>query len=253
MLRIIIISLLILMSYYSNSQELVTDRPDQTESAIVVPKGSLQIETGLVYETSNDEAIKNFAGPSTLLRYGISNIFELRMFNQYESNRIDLEGSKIKIKGLSDLEFGLKIQLLKKGNTNTDIAFLSHVVLPTAKDELSNMKTGTINRLCVSNQLTSNIALGYNIGYQYLNETDAFTHSITLAFPVIKIFGMYIENYGTLLEGGHFENNFDLGVTYLLADNFQLDLSYGFGLNNDMNYISTGLSWNISSFLKSKQ
>jgi len=251
-MRFKLVLLFILICYSSKAQELVTDRPDQTESAIVVPKGSIQIETGIVSETSNDNSVKNFSGPSTLIRYGISNIFELRAFNQYESNRIDLDGGKIKTTGLSDLEIGLKIQLLKRDNVSTDIAFLSHIILPTAKDELSNMTIGSVNRLCISNQLNGDIVLGYNIGYQYINEMNAFTHSITLGFPIFKIFGMYLENYGTFLEGGHFENNFDLGITYLVVKNFQFDLSYGFGLNNDMQYISTGLSWNISSFLKSK-
>jgi hypothetical protein len=34
-----------------SAQELVTDRPDQTESAVTVPLNSLQIETGFVYES----------------------------------------------------------------------------------------------------------------------------------------------------------------------------------------------------------
>ncbi len=39
--------------YISLAQSIVTDRPDQTESAVSVPKGSMQIETGFImaYET----------------------------------------------------------------------------------------------------------------------------------------------------------------------------------------------------------
>ena len=37
----------------TSDPEIVTDRPDITESAIVVPKGSLQFESGLTW-TSDD-------------------------------------------------------------------------------------------------------------------------------------------------------------------------------------------------------
>ena len=43
---ILILFILFYNSYCSISQEIVTDRPDQTESPSIVPKSSLQIETG---------------------------------------------------------------------------------------------------------------------------------------------------------------------------------------------------------------
>ena len=33
--------------------------------------------------------------------------------------------------GLSDIELGLKIQVLKKENINTEIAFISHLIIPS--------------------------------------------------------------------------------------------------------------------------
>ena len=39
--------------------------------------------------------------------------------------------------------------------------------------------------------------------------------------------------------------NFDSGITYLLDDKKQLDLSLGKGINNDMFFISGGISINI--------
>lgn len=52
------------------SQELVTDRPDQTESAVVVPKGGFQLEAGLAFRESmlTDEIrLNQFEMPTTLL------------------------------------------------------------------------------------------------------------------------------------------------------------------------------------------
>ena len=38
-------------------------------------------------------------------------------------------------------------------------------------------------------------------------------------------------------------SNFDSGFTYLVKDNLQIDLSFGFGINNKMNFQSIGVSW----------
>jgi hypothetical protein len=230
------------------SQDIITDRPDQTEASSTIPKNSFQIEMGIVAQKSND--IKSFAGPSTLLRYGISNTVELRLFNQFESHKMDLlGGGNNKVSGLSDIEFGAKIQLFKKEDVNTEIAFMSHAIIPTAKDELSNNSLGTINKLSISHTINDQIGVGYNVGYDYVNKVSAFTYSIAIGFAIAEKFGVYIEPYGALAEGDQFESNFDAGITYLAKNNLQLDVSYGTGLNNDMQYVSAGFSWNIPEFL----
>ena len=234
------------------SQNIITDRPDQTEASSTVPKNSFQIEMGIVSQTSNDNTITNFSGPSTLIRYGISEKVELRLFNQFESNKIELEGGNSKGSGLGDIEIGTKIQLFKNEGVNTEIAFMSHAIIPTAKDELSNNSIGTIYKLSISHSINDKIGVGYNIGYDNVNKVSALTYSVAIGFALAEKIGFYVEPYGALAEGNNFESNFDAGITYLAKNNLQLDISYGTGLNNDMQYISAGFSWNISEFLKTK-
>lgn len=245
----IITILLVFTSLTIFSQDIITDRPDQTEASSTIPKNSFQIEMGIVSQTSNDNRLTNFAGPSTLLRYGLSDKVELRLFNQFESNKLELEGGNIKSSGLSDIEIGAKIQLFKKEEVNTEIAFISHVIIPTAKDELSNNSLGTINKLSISHAINDKIGIGYNVGYDYVNKTSALTYSVALGFALGENFGIYIEPFGSLAEGNNFKSNFDAGLTYLAKNNLQFDVSYGTGLNNDMQYISAGFSWNIPQFL----
>lgn len=245
--------LLTLISTTIFSQEIITDRPDQTESSSTIPKGSLQIEMGVVALTKESNQLNFFAGPSTLLRYGITKNLELRIFNQYESYKRELFNDQEKISGLSDLELGFKVQLFKKEDVNTEIAFLSHVIIPTAKDELSNEKVGVINKLSISHSLTKSIGLGYNIGYDYVGQIHSFTYSAALGFSFTDNFGGYVETFGVYAEQGFFEDYIDFGLTYLLSNNFQLDASYGFGINNDMQYFSGGFSWNIPNLFGSKK
>ena len=233
------------------SQQIITDRPDQTESSSTISKESLQIEMGMV--ASSFENINSFAGPSTLLRYGITDWIELRIFNQYEVYKRELFDETTKISGFSDLEVGVKVQVFKKDGVNTEIAFLSHAVIPTAKDKLSNGKMGVINKLSISHSLSKNLSLGYNIGYDYVGQMNSFTYSVALGFSFTDDFGGYIEPFGIYGEQGFYESYFDAGLTYLLNDNFQLDISYGLGLNNDLQYFSTGFSWNIPKLFRSKK
>ena len=72
-----------------NSQSIITDRPDQTESAITVEPGILQIESGIINQVDGDGAnrFRNLIIPTNLIRYGISNRVELRMVFELDGKK----------------------------------------------------------------------------------------------------------------------------------------------------------------------
>jgi hypothetical protein len=251
MIKKILFSIAFTISTNVFSQDIVTDRPDQTESSSTLGKRDFQIESGILYQNSNDNSTQSFFGPSTLFRYGISNGFELRMFLQYEATKIELEGGNDKFSGFNDIEIGAKFQLLKKENVNTEMAFLSHVIVPTANNEVSTNSVGIINKLAISHVVNNTIGVGYNIGFDYVEKRSAFTYAVAIGFSLSEALSFYIEPYGSWEGSDTFDSNFDAGFTYLLSKNFQLDVSYGLGLNNDMYYVSTGFSWRIPDFLGS--
>ncbi|MFH4963703.1 transporter [Gaetbulibacter sp. M235] len=229
--------------FLGSAQTMVTDRPDQTESSSTVNKGSLQIESGILLGFTEDDlsSERQLFAPTTLFRYGILNGVEIRVLNQFES--LKDKNSLLKRNGISDLEIGTKISLLNKEHINTKIAFLSHAILPTGSKDLTNDKWGTINKFSISHELSNVLGLGYNIGYDYFGSGKGnLTYSISLGASITKQFGMYIEPYGELSDFDSYESNFDVGITYLLKDNCQLDFSFGTGINHTMNYMSLGCS-----------
>lgn len=242
----IFLILLFTISLTSNGQQIITDRPDQTESSSTIPKGSLQIESGILLGFADTElnSERQFIGPSSLFRYGLSNSLEIRVVNQFES--IKNKSNNQEISGISDLEIGVKIQLFQSVGINAEMAFLSHLVLPTGSIDLTNDELGTINKLAFSHELNKRLGLGYNLGYNYfgIGKGD-LTYSIVLGFKINEKAGVYLEPYGELIDIREHFASFDSGFTYLLKDNFQLDFSFGTGINHTMNYISTGFSWNI--------
>ncbi len=239
-MRILIIISLCLLLNPLNAQ-IITDRPDQTESSSTVGKGNLQIESGfLIGFEGEDLSTRQILAPTTLMRYGITKGFELRFVSQFESFKI-LDKS---FQGISDLEIGTKIQIFQKEDVNTEIAFLSHLVVPTGSPEISADVFGTVNKLSISHSLNDNIGLGYNLGYDYMSEgIGSLTYSLAFGFGVNKKVGIYAEPYGAWNDFEDFIVNFDAGFTYLANQNLQFDFSFGTGLNQKMNYISIGASW----------
>lgn len=228
------------------AQELVTDRPDQTESAVVVPLGSLQIESGLLLEYSDFEGVyaRSILAPTTLFRLGIFKCLELRFVSQFES--IKEKSSGLSSKGISDLEIGVKVSLLDKKDVNTQIGLVSHMLVPSGSKDLTNDKVGLINKLAISHELNDRVGLGYNVGYNYLGRGSGdFTYSLAMGYSFSSEIGLYVEGFGEIADMDKNFINMDAGITYLLKENFQLDFSFGTGINHTMNYLAIGFSWNI--------
>ncbi len=230
----------------ANAQTIVTDRPDQTESSSTIRKGKLQIESGILYGSAKDDFFSEelLLTPTVLWRYGVSNGIELRLLTEFVSVKDKLTNEKSS--GIADLQLGTKIQILKKEDAKTEIAFISHVFIPTAKDELTLDEIGIINKISIAHDIGKNFSFGYNAGYDYYGfGSGNLTYSLALGLGISDKVGMYIEPFGALVEMEIHEANFDAGFTYLVKDNLQLDVSAGAGLNHKMFYVSIGCSINI--------
>ena len=232
------------------AQEIITDRPDQTESSSTIQKGNLQIESGILLEFLGEDissrqyssSERNLVAPTTLIRYGLLDFAELRIVSQIES----VKNNSTSVTGIGDLEIGTKLQLLKKEKSLLEIALLSHIIIPTGSKEVSSNTTGSINKLCVSHRSNTNISIAYNLGYNYFGSGKGNpTYSFVLGSAINDKASVYLEPYGELIEFEDNVININSGITYLMKDNFQLDFSFGTGINHIFNYTAIGFSWNI--------
>jgi hypothetical protein len=207
-----------------------------------VGAGVLQVETGFLlgFEGNGQFATRQILAPTTLLRYGVTKWIEARFVNQHES----LKTAQMQYQGISDMQVGTKVQLLKKEDNPTEIALVAHVSMPTGSNGLASDVFGTINKLAVSHVLTDKIGLGYNIGYHYFGEGNGdLICTMSLAVGVDDKTGVYVEPYGLFRDMDEMDLYFDSGFTYKLTNHFQLDFSYGAGVNRTMNYMSVGFCW----------
>jgi len=239
--RAILISGIYLSVFGQIDAQIITDRPDQTESSYSVGNGNLQLETGVLisFDGETQNSNRQILAPTNLFRYGVSKILEIRVLNQYET----IDNESLSTTGISDLEVGTKIQLFNPDDKNTAIDFLSHLIIPSGSKELSNDQFGTINKLSISHVINDNVEIGYNVGYNYygLDQGD-LTYSVAFGISVNDQVGIYIEPYGEIVNFENPVSNFDAGLTFLANENFQYDFSFGTGINNTMNYMSIGFS-----------
>ena len=223
-----IILIIFSLSFTNNFAQISTDRPDQTEGTHVLKNGDFQIESGWTFN-SDGGSLNN------LLRIGTFKGIELRFSTNLISVHEDMTGL---FPSLDNLEFGAKFKILDKKETLTKISFLSHLSVST---EYSDNSGGLLNRILVSHELSESFELAYNLGYSKYFEQD--NGLLVYSLVVAKSFG----NLGAFVEiFGDSYSNWDLGITYLIKDNLQADISYGQGINNELSYLSIGAAWNFS-------
>lgn len=235
--------------------ELITDRPDVTESATVVPLKTLQIESGFIYENilrspALDSLFITFN--TTLLRYGIAEYFELRIGIEYlgsYNNNKTMMNERIDI-GTGPLYLGMKIQVAKETGWLPEIAAIPGLNLPfTAFQPFRSPYIEPEIVFAFSNTINEWLSLGYNLGFFYYHEDRSFlySYSVAMGVEIFDNFGSYIELNGYLPSNSHASHYLNGGLVFLPLQNLQLDCFAGLGLNSyssDFHW-GFGFSWRL--------
>lgn len=243
-----IFSILLLISYFSNAQEIETiqtDRPDQTETPSVVPKKMIQIESGFSYQ-KNKTKNKTITLPSTLWKYGVNDNFEFRLISEFSIEN-DLT---IKTSGLKPILIGCKIKISDEKGIFPKTAFIGHLSLPkVATIQYKTEYYAPEFRFAMQHTLSKKINLSYNLGSEWDGNTlePTFIYTISTGYSISKKTATYFEVFGFAPQKENTNHNIDGGITYLINDNFMLDLSSGFGIskNAPKYYIAFGFSFRI--------
>jgi len=222
---------------------IATDRPSVTDSSVVVPFGSLQLENGFTAAAALDQ--QTLDGPETLLRFGVASKTELRF------SVPDYFGVLGTTSGFGDLAFGVKQQLGPAAGFDISLvltlsapagarAFSSHgydpsVQLPwsralsskwTAAGMLSTYWPTQGNRRNVTGEST------FLIARQLTTQWDAFA-----------------EYAGDFPERGGPRHLTHFGTSYRPTARQQLDLHVGIGLSSAAvdHFVGFGYSFRLQA------
>ena len=235
-----VLLLIVIQSYRTEAQEMITDRPDQTESSVSMLPGVFQLETGTVLETTPVTQV--WIVNSSLFRYGIGKNLELRLVSEISRIETDAEDVSGKLR-FADMQAGLKYQFINK---NITAAVIAHAILPNGDEELTSGETGFSGVLCVSTPLGEKLGLGVNAGYKYLSaESELGIFSAAMSYPLNDRLGFYAEVFARWYDMEDLYWHYDNGFTFLINENLQADFSFGTGLNENYGYYSLGLSWRM--------
>jgi hypothetical protein len=247
---------------------LVTDRPDQTESAQSVAAGLFQLEVGWTYAVERGDGleVRSHAVPGALLRIGLGSGLEARVgfagwITQDEevtdplSDPVSSPGPDASPDGAGDADLGLKWELVAPEGAGTRLALLGGITLPVGRAGVGSERADPTVRVAASNDLSERVSLGYNAGVRWetvqtgpdaLDTQADLLYTVALGFGLADRVGAFLESFGFfgLADGRLDRHSLDGGFTVLVSDAMQLDTSAGVGLNEaaDDWFVAAGAS-----------
>lgn len=251
-IQVLLVSILSLILGLASSQayaaepELITDRPDQTESAFTVPPKKFQLELGAAYGEQRDDSTETIfqSIPQALLRLGLTRGFEIRLgIPGLEIEESNSATGSTDTRGLVDATIGFKVVIEEERGWIPQTAFLGTLIVPSGDNELTRDRADPAFRFVFSNTLSSRLSLGYNLGMVWLTASDEqgvtdtlsyFDWTVALGISAGNRVGYFVEVFGlSPIEGDRGSiTAFDTGVTYLLTPRLQLDASGSIGLSD---------------------
>lgn len=203
---------------------LVTDRPDATEAPTVVPRGSIQVETGGFYTSFKENNIQQeaYVYNTSLLRYGLLDKVELGVGWNLEETRTTLNSTTISEMetSFSSLLLGMEIATVEEKGWLPEIGLVDHIFLPfTANKEVRPEFTSPDFRFAFNHTLSKKSGLAYNFGAQWGDDSPeiAYIYAFAYGYSITYRLGAYIELYGDFPEDNRANHFWDAGITYAVA------------------------------------
>jgi len=239
---------------------MLTDRPGAGTPPSVVPPCYPQVALGWYHTESsgNGEKQKTDVAPDTLVRFGLIPDLELRLgYGGYAWQRVSGNNrASSNSSGWSDANVGFKFRFFEGTKWIPESAFVGQLTLPVGRKGFSSERADPSFLFAFSNSLTDFFSFDYSLGPAWNTEEDQFSNRHTLSvfqwaaslgIGITEKLGGFVEFYGDagLSASKTPVNAFDAGLTYLLFDNFQLDVSGGVGLSDaaDDWFVATGFSY----------
>ena len=238
-----------------------TDRPDQTESPYTVDAGHFQVEMDAVSavfdrdHSGGSDVQTTSWGTSLNLKAGLLNNVDIQfVLDPY--TRVEVKdfaaGTKDTASGFGEFQTRLKVNLWGNDGGSTAFAMMPFVKWPLAESSLRNGKTEGGAIFILGYELPGGWGSAVMTEFDFVaNDTGGydteFVNSITFSHDIVGELGGYVEFFSVVSSAGNvdWQGQFDVGFTYAVNDNLQLDTGCNFGVTEaapDFNPF-IGLSW----------
>ena len=227
-------------------RELATDRPDKTEGPTTVDAGHCQFEMDFAtftYDQTSGVQTKNWNIAAFNIRVGLLNNVELSLiFESYLRQAIEDRSARTMsiLSGIGDFITRLKINLWGDDGGHTAFALFPFVKFPKSTGGLGNasVEGGAIFPFSV--KLPAKVDMGMETGISFLrnesggNYHEEFVNSVTFTREIIGKLSGYCEFFSSVPTEHDSEwiGTVDLGLTYALTENLQLDCGCNIGVTH---------------------
>jgi Putative MetA-pathway of phenol degradation len=252
--RIVVVFGSLLLAAAAAADPLSADRPGVANPPHVVAPGAIQLEGGLSFQRETQGGgpdTNTLTVPGGLLRVGLVSPLELRV----SAVGYELEtssGGKHRSSG-SDLVIGSRARLLDQQGIRPATALEFDLSLPTGSDAVTSGGVDPSGLLLVEWGFWDRFVLDGNLGLASvsLGENDAsravqVAPSLSLGASIDARANVFIEWYATFSSRGVADQPaVDAGLSWLVDDDLQLDVSVGAGLDDaapDFT-VSAGIAW----------
>lgn len=223
-----------------------TDRPDETESASVVPVKTLQFETGLYFEKDqqNQDKLRMMQYPVVLMRLGILKWLEFRVQGAYQKYAVESEAVSTKTVGFAPLTLGAKTAVCQEQGIRPQAAVMLMIDMPIGSKAFKPSEPEAELRLMFKNTLTEKFDLNYNLVHRWEDGSTTKGYAVSVGAAISNRITLYAEVFGNKYRHEKATHSLDAGVLFLILPTLQIDFAAGKALNAVAPdyFISTGLS-----------
>jgi hypothetical protein len=211
--------------------EIVTDRPDVTNSSIVVPVGSFQSENGVNFRSQDGGQIID--GTNTRWRLGIAPCLELLI--DLPTDFATLRG-RPGSSGFTDVTPAMKWQVSPVPG-KIDLSLVAGVALPTGALNIAGPGAQPYLQMPWSWELHDGWGLSGMLT-EFFRPSDLTTKQITettfvIEKKVTEKASLFVEYVGDYPENSSPSQLFNSGGLYHLSPTQQVDFHVAFGLNHN--------------------
>lgn len=222
-----------------------SDRPGENIRAFTIGSNVFQIESGSFFINDiYDGANKPDISVKTQFRLGVTDRLEIKGMVNWISEPSWKNGESYVAKGVEEIKFGTKLNLLKnKGKVlRYALGFQAMAYSFHSKRSLDRNEFGTEFLLITENRLFGSLIFSTNWGLkvnQLLEEGDSH-YVLNFSNQSSGRWVLFMDFYG---EFPMIPFHFAAGTGFKITKNFQLDLAIGLSAHIYSRFIDFGMSW----------
>jgi len=205
------------------------------EPSSAVQKRMLQLEFESLYliEKQEAEQVNSWSIPSVLARYGLNNSVEVQVNVPLLREAVYEDQRMVNSRTFLDkVQTGVSVNLWKESGMLPEAAVMARALIPVYAYD--NSEVGLLLALNMSNRLSEDLSLNYNLGLVSEESEESGYYIFNLSWNISSKVHSFVEFFGSTFNGTEITHNLNTGIGFNLGNSFCLDLSVAQGLNQNM-------------------